>query len=42
MFPTAIDMPEEVVWRRDIYRELNLEEDANAGLYYPEIGRAHV
>ena len=35
MFPTAIDMPEEVVWRRDIYRELNLEEDANAGLYYP-------
>ena len=35
MFHTAIDMPEEVVWRRDIYRELNLEEDANAGLYYP-------
>lgn len=35
MFPTAIDMPEEVVWRRDIYRELNLEDEANAGLYYP-------
>lgn len=35
MFPTAIDMPENVVWRRDIYREINLMEDANAGLYYP-------
>lgn len=28
-------MPEDVVWRRDVYRELNLEQDANAGLYYP-------
>ncbi len=35
MFPTAIEMPEDVVWRRDIYREVNLTEDANAGLYYP-------
>ena len=35
MFPTAIDMPEEVVWRRDIYREIDLEKDMNAGLYYP-------
>ena len=34
-FPTAVDMPENVVWRRDIYREINLEDDANAGLYYP-------
>ena len=34
-FPTAVDMPENVVWRRDIYREINLENDANAGLYYP-------
>ena len=34
-FPTAVDMPEEVVWRRDIYRELDLSKDANAGLYYP-------
>lgn len=34
-FPTALTMSEDVVWRRDIYRELNLEEDANAGLYYP-------
>lgn len=35
MFPTAIDMPEDVVWRRDIYRELDLNRDRNAGLYYP-------
>ena len=28
-------MEEDVVWRRDIYRELNLMDDANAGLYYP-------
>jgi len=34
-FPTALEVPEEVVWRRDIYRELDLTEDANAGLYYP-------
>ena len=34
-FPTAVDMPENVVWRRDIYRELNLDDNANAGLYYP-------
>lgn len=35
MYPTALDMPEEVVWRRDIYRELDLNQDDNAGLYYP-------
>ena len=34
-FPTSAPMEEDVVWRRDIYRELNLMEDANAGLYYP-------
>jgi gliding motility associated protien GldN len=34
-FPTALEVPEDVVWRRDIYREINLEDDANAGLYYP-------
>lgn len=41
MFPTAIDMPEDVVWRRDIYREIDLTQDANGGLYYPvePIGR---
>lgn len=35
MFPTAVDMPENVVWRRDIYREIDLNKDSNAGLYYP-------
>lgn len=35
MYPTAIDMPEDVVWRRDIYREIDLNQDNNAGLYYP-------
>lgn len=35
MFPTAASMNEDVVWRRDIYRELDLNEDANAPLYYP-------
>ena len=34
-YPVALDMPEDVVWRRDIYREINLNDDANAGLYYP-------
>ncbi|MDY3848534.1 MAG: gliding motility protein GldN [Prevotella sp.] len=35
MFPTAIDMPEDVVWRRDIYREIDLTKEANSCLYYP-------
>ena len=34
-FPTSLDVPEDVVWRRDIYREINLEDDPNSGLYYP-------
>lgn len=34
-FPTSQPMDEDVVWRRDIYRELNLNDDANAGLAYP-------
>ena len=34
-YPTAFDMPEDVVWRRDIYREINLEDEMNSGLYYP-------
>jgi len=34
-FPTTAPMSEDVVWRRDIYREIDLNEDANAGLYYP-------
>lgn len=34
-FPTSAAMDEDVVWRRDIYRELDLMQSANAGLYYP-------
>ena len=34
-YPVALDMPEDVVWRRDIYRELDLRDEANSGLYYP-------
>jgi len=34
-FPTSAKMDEDVVWRRDIYRELDLTQDENAGLYYP-------
>ena len=35
MFPTAVDVPEDPVWRRDIYRSLDLSLDENAALYYP-------
>lgn len=35
MYPTSIEMPEDVVWRRDIYREIDLNVAANSGLYYP-------
>jgi gliding motility associated protien GldN len=34
-FPTTAKMDEDVVWRRDVYREIKLEDPANAGLYYP-------
>ncbi len=34
-YPTAFEMPEDVVWRRDIYREINLNDEANSGLYFP-------
>ncbi|MDE5783409.1 MAG: gliding motility protein GldN [Prevotella sp.] len=34
-YPTALEMPEDVVWRRDIYRVIDLNEEANAGLYDP-------
>ena len=34
-YPVALDMPEDVVWRRDIYRELDLNDEHNSGLYYP-------
>lgn len=29
------EMPENVVWKRDVYRTLDLEKDQNAVLYYP-------
>lgn len=35
-FPTQAPMPADVVWRRDIYRSLDLTKDANAALYYPQ------
>lgn len=35
-YPAAATMSEDVVWRRDIYREVDLNESANSGLYYPE------
>ena len=34
-FPTQAPMDEDVVWRRDIYREIDITQDTNAGLYYP-------
>ena len=34
-FPTSASMPEDVVWKRDIYRQLDLTKDKNAPLYYP-------
>lgn len=34
-FPTQAPMPNNVIWRRDIYRSLDLTKDANATLYYP-------
>lgn len=34
-FPTDEPMSGDVVWRRDVYRELDLSDEANAALYYP-------
>lgn len=34
-FPTAATMPDDVVWRREIYRQLDLLKDENAPMYYP-------
>ena len=34
-FPTSASMPEDVVWKRDIYRQLDLMKDKNAPMYYP-------
>ncbi len=35
MFPTTAEMPEDVIWKRDIYRQLDLTKDKNAPMYYP-------
>ncbi len=35
MFPTSDAMPEDVSWKRDIYRQLDLKLDKNSPLYYP-------
>lgn len=34
-FPAATDMPEDMTWKRDIYRQLDLTADKNAPMYYP-------
>lgn len=34
-YPTAQQMKEDVVWRRDIYREIDLTRGSNSGMYYP-------
>ena len=34
-FPTQAPMDEDVVWRRDIYREVDVTRNENAALYYP-------
>lgn len=34
-FPTTAAMSEDVVWRRDVYRSLDLTKEENSGLYYP-------
>lgn len=34
-FPVSPEMKPDVVWRRDIYREIHLNNEPNAGLYFP-------
>jgi len=34
-YPAAMQMKEDVVWRRDIYREIDLTVGSNSGMYYP-------
>ena len=34
-FPTQKSAADDATWRRDIYREIDLTQDTNAGLYYP-------
>ena len=35
-FPTQGEMPKDAAWRRDVYKVLDLTNDNNAVLYYPE------
>ena len=35
-YPTAPAMQEDVSWRRDLYRVIDLQKDKNAVLYYPQ------
>lgn len=35
-YSAQVTAPQEVNWKRDIYRELDLKKEANAALYYPE------
>ncbi len=35
MFPKSVEVPADVVWRRDIYRTIDLTDGTNAALYYP-------
>lgn len=35
-FPTQGEMPKDAAWRRDVYKVLDLTNDHNAVLYYPE------
>lgn len=35
-YTAQTSVPEEVTWKRDIYRELDLRKEKNAALYYPE------
>lgn len=34
-FPTAVSVPDNAAWRRDIYRAVDLTKEENAALYYP-------
>lgn len=35
MFPTSVKAADDVVWRRDLYKTLDLTQGRNAALYYP-------
>lgn len=37
MFPTSVAVPEDVVWKRDIYRSIDLKKSSNSALYYPSV-----